>query len=260
LTAKGKEKTMASKIFLFGIVVMILLFGMTFIGCENVDKNLNGTWLSDNGSDTKMEYQDGDFELKISGIPFIKGTYTTKGNKITTTGTHYGNFALVYGLGYSMDRFPSNWFTRDELSFFYSEDLDSDDYFSDIFGAKTGTYSVIGDTLTETWEGETTTSTRISSNTEITKLDKNNPVVTGSDNNQALVGRWIEIVSGDQIDLLSDGTGIFDRQSVTWKIEANRLYVLAVSSFRESGSFEYKVSGSVLVLSSDGRSETYVKR
>jgi hypothetical protein len=242
------------------ISVFLMFFGMSLISCENVDKNLNGTWLSDNGSDTKMEYQDGDFELKISGIPFVKGTYTTKGNKITTTGTHYGNFALVYGLGYSMDRFPSNWFTREELSFFYPDDPGSDDYFSDIFGAKTGTYSVNGDTLTETWEGETTTSTRISRNTEITKLAKSSAVSGDSDSNQALVGRWIGIATGEQIDLLGDGSAIFDRQSKTWRIENNRLYILAVSSFGESGSFEYKVSESVLVLTDNNRREIYVRR
>jgi len=251
---------MANKRNWLGLFLIAVSFSVTILSCENVDKNLNGTWLSDNGSDTKMEYQDGDFELKIGGIPFIKGTYTTKGNKITTTGTHYGNFALVYGLGYSMDRFPSNWFTKNELLFFYPGDPDSDDYFSDIFGAKTGTYSIDGDTLTETWDGETTTSTRISRNTGIAKPVKSNTVAGASDSNQALVGRWIEVVTGEQIDLLGDGTGIFDRQSVTWKIENNRLYVLAVSSFGESGSFEYKVSESVLVLTDNNRREIYVRR
>lgn len=254
---------MERKIFWFGIFTLILVFGMTFTGCEKVDKNLNGTWLSDNGSDTKMEYQDGEFELKISGFPVIKGTYTTKDNEITTTGTHYGSYDFVYYHGYSKDRFPSNWFTREELelSFYYSvDDPDTNDFLSSIFGTNTGTYSINGDTLTETWGGETTTSTRISRNTEITKLDRNNTVVTGADSNQALVGRWIGVATGDQVDLLSDGTGIFDRQSVTWRIENNRLYILAVSSFRESGSFDYKVSESVLVLSDNNRREIYVRR
>jgi hypothetical protein len=35
LVAKVKEKTMANKKFWLGILVMVLVFGMTVVGCDN---------------------------------------------------------------------------------------------------------------------------------------------------------------------------------------------------------------------------------
>ena len=85
-----------------------------------------------------------------------------------------------------------------------------------------------------------------------------------SGNKQALVGRWVEKNRGWEMDFLSDGTGIVDEQRITWKIEGNRLYIIAVSSFGDifgdNGSYEYRLSGSELTLIYSGGNETYVKR
>ena len=89
-------------------------------------------------------------------------------------------------------------------------------------------------------------------------------VVGCSGNKQALVGRWVEKNRGWEMDLLSDGTGIADYQSVTWKVEGNRLYIIAVSPrgdiFGDNDSYEYRISGSELTLIYTGGNETYVKR
>lgn len=84
--------------------------------------------------------------------------------------------------------------------------------------------------------------------------------LTDKANKQALVGRWVEARRGWKMDLLSDGTGIYDEQNVTWKIVDYRLYIISVSPFGDvfgdNGSFDYSFSGSVLVLSSNGSDES----
>jgi hypothetical protein len=43
----------------------------------------------------------------------------------------------------------------------------------------------------------------------------------------ALVGRWL-LVEGsgfDELELLSDGTGIADQNEVSWKVEKDRFYI-----------------------------------
>jgi len=107
-------------------------------------------------------------------------------------------------------------------------------------------YSIEGDVLSFTWPDG-----------GIYKL-------TNKSNKQALVGRWVEARRGWKMDLLSDGTGIYDEQYVTWKIIDYRLYIISVSPFGEvfgdNGSFNFSFSGSVLVLESNGRDERYIRR
>jgi len=74
-------------------------------------------------------------------------------------------------------------------------------------------------------------------------------------NPSALVGRWIG-VSGDEkglvVELLSDGTGIYTKNSVgvpiTWKTEKDRFYS-TVSGL--AGAWNYKLQGSLLTFTED---------
>jgi uncharacterized protein (TIGR02145 family) len=70
----------------------------------------------------------------------------------------------------------------------------------------------------------------------------------------ALAGRW-ELVGGpakdnpEDMELLNDGTGIIDKNGITYKTESGRFYVTRQSGGAES--YSYKVSGSELTLTKD---------
>ena len=259
---------MARKVFLFGILVTMFLFEMTVLSCENVDKELNGTWqFIGDESNSLMQYENGKFEFSRNGLSNLKGTYTTKNNITTRKITHYGDYILFNLPGYNGEKLSSQWHTKTELSkYVSSRDFDLDTYLSRLALVPV-TYSVNGDTLTLSWDGGQSTSTKVSSTTRISKTSGNSSVAAGSrsaGNQQALIGRWVEKNRGWEMDFLSDGTGIVDEQRITWKIEGNRLYIIAVSSFGDifgdNGSYEYRISGSELTLIYSGGSETYVKR
>ena len=254
---------MARKIFCCVILATMFLFGMTVLGCENVDKELNGTWqFIGDESNSLMEYEDGKFEFSRNGLSNLKGTYTTKDNITTRKITHYGDYILFSLPDYNGESLSSHWHTKAELSKYVSgRGFDLDTYLSRITLFPV-TYSVNGDTLNLSWDGGQSTSTRISRATNINTRTNSNSRTTS--NRQLFVGRWVEKNRGWEMDLLSDGTGIADYQSVTWKIEGNRLYIIAVSPhgdiFGDNGSYEYRISGSELTLIYSGGSETYLKR
>jgi len=265
---------MVNKKICLGVLLITWTFPLSFFGCaDSVDKELNGTWMAGvpDGKEPTIiiQYEDGIFELLLDGFSCIKGTYTTKGNKLTRKGTHIGHYYLVLTYGVNEKNLGSKWFTLDELvALLHIDDFDISLY-SENLAAVTITYSISGDTLTEIYEdGNSYTNTRISRGTDIVRVADNssrNSGDLGSNSNQAFVGRWVEVKYGTEMDLLSDGTGVFDHQTVTWKLEGNRLYILAASSFGDSfgdnGSFEYKMTGSVLnLIYRNGDSETFVKR
>jgi uncharacterized protein (TIGR02145 family) len=70
----------------------------------------------------------------------------------------------------------------------------------------------------------------------------------------ALAGRW-DLVEGsaeddpEDMELLNDGTGIIDKEGITYKTESGRFYVMSQSG--EAESYGYKVSGSELTLTKD---------
>jgi uncharacterized protein (TIGR02145 family) len=71
----------------------------------------------------------------------------------------------------------------------------------------------------------------------------------------ALVGRWdwvggpAKISDPRDMELLSDGTGIADKEGITYKTESDRFYVTRQSGGAES--YSYKVSGLELTLTKD---------
>jgi hypothetical protein len=147
LIANVKEKTMANKKFWLGILVMVLVFGMTVVGCDDgstgsgTDSALNGTWVDEHGMELKLD--NGNFEVSDGGTIFEKGTYTTSGNNITITITHFD-----FGDGLK---------TKAQLLSAHPEDRDEIDA---MFAPQTGNYSVNGNKLTMSQGGESVTYTR----------------------------------------------------------------------------------------------------
>jgi len=134
---------MVNKRFLFGILVLALVFGMMVVGCEETTPDpLNGTWVSSDGS--KLILNNGSFEYQESGTPFVKGTYSTNGNNMTITVTHcYGSYfdSNGHNLHFNLD---SKWYTKAEMATALEE---SESSFDSFFVSQTGTYSVDGNTL-----------------------------------------------------------------------------------------------------------------
>jgi uncharacterized protein (TIGR02145 family) len=103
-------------------------------------------------------------------------------------------------------------------------------------------------------------------------------VSNGADNPSALAGRWFFVdgynkerrmnpMSGEfsglevvrkSVELFSDGTGLVDGESVTWKAENNRIRLLSPGSGIVA---DYNVSDYELVLTyDDGQSATFVRK
>ena len=82
-------------------------------------------------------------------------------------------------------------------------------------------------------------------------------------NPSALVGRWV-LVEGptkgnpELMEFLSDKTGIVDEVVVTWKTEDDRIYVI-VSELGMALSYNYKLQGSVLTFTDNGKILKYTK-
>ena len=74
---------MTNKKFLFGILVMVLVFGLIVISCRG--NRLEGTWVEAEWGDTitfgrnTVTFRDG------TGIQTWTGSYTTSGSNITVT-------------------------------------------------------------------------------------------------------------------------------------------------------------------------------
>ena len=244
---------MANKRLWLGMLVMVLVFGMTVVGCadSNLDSKLNGTWDIGNGYITK--YKNGEWETSFDGVPSSRGTYTTKDNTLTETGIfNYGDWG---GL-------ESKWYTRDEF-IAHTSGIDVHDY----FGPWTSIYSISGDTLTETFEsGEPIIATRIKSGTatritKITSDSKESNRGSTKIKEKNLVGVWelenFENISrrelSDKDEFFKDGTGIMTKGnqnvSFTWRLrDGNRLQM-------DAGMSGTQIC--VIELSEKGRYLTY---
>jgi len=109
-----------NKRFILGILVIVLVFGMTIVGCDNggnnTDSGLNGIWYSIeytgysiNFSGPRTIFNNGTYEwIRSFNENFIreKGTYTYSDNKITFTSIYY--IGSIFGL-------DNKLYTKDEL-------------------------------------------------------------------------------------------------------------------------------------------------
>ena len=150
---------MVNRRFWLGMLVMLLVFGVTVVGCNNdpdngngggkTDPALNGTWIgTERGMEIELKLNNGSLEQSIDGVLAGKGTYTTSGNNITTQTTHlHGDF---YGL-------ESKWYPANELLTIMNAPAE---VISTTITPQTGTYTISGNTLTMTLRGQTTILTR----------------------------------------------------------------------------------------------------
>jgi hypothetical protein len=89
---------MRNKRFLLGLLVMVLAFGMTFVGCDNGSGGggsdgggtvFDGTWTGDDDQGNGMELvaAGGSLTVSMDGSPAFRGTYTVNGNNVAVTFT-----------------------------------------------------------------------------------------------------------------------------------------------------------------------------
>ena len=84
---------MANKIFWLGILVTVLVFGMTVVGCgddptNNDGVNFEGTWTK---GEIQLIINGNEFTTKVSGVNQAKGIFSTdtKTRTLTIAVTHY---------------------------------------------------------------------------------------------------------------------------------------------------------------------------
>jgi uncharacterized protein (TIGR02145 family) len=73
--------------------------------------------------------------------------------------------------------------------------------------------------------------------------------VSYGDNPSALVGQWVDMKNGDNVELFKDGTGAVDGENITWKTEGKRFML---SSGNKSKIGDYNLSGYELTRTFDG--------
>jgi hypothetical protein len=78
---------MKNRKFWLGLLVMVLAFGMTLVGCDNNPSGglFDGTWTNDDGME--LVASGGTFTVKMDGTEVFRGTYTVDGNTVSVTFT-----------------------------------------------------------------------------------------------------------------------------------------------------------------------------
>ena len=132
---------MVKKILWVGILVMVLVFGMTVSACtQQMDRVLNGTWDNDD-RDSGYIFDNGSFQffLKPSFVT-RRGTYTTNSGSINMTYTHIHGIELgLENRFYTISEFHS--LSSNIASWIVGE-------IQQMIDSGSGTYSVVGNSLT----------------------------------------------------------------------------------------------------------------
>ena len=159
---------MKNTIKLFGIIAFVAVMGFSMASCDDADDDdLNGTWVSSDGS-TSMVLNNGNITELWDNVEALRGRYTTSGSNITITFTEINSAALE---GEDIGLSPNRWYTEAQLreaviqalvsegkSQEEAEAMFNENIRDGFFGALTGTIS--GNTLTVTMGDEPTTFTR----------------------------------------------------------------------------------------------------
>jgi hypothetical protein len=150
-----------SKMKNFAIILLATAMVFSFASCDNGstgsyvftgDTALNGTWVDENGFESK--FNNGSFEMPVAylgsydmyGLSQIeaaimgKGTYTANNGIMTTKTTH------IRGETFDLEE---RWYTRAELVRLFEV---TDSLFAESFD-RTLSYSTNGDTLAITYDG-----------------------------------------------------------------------------------------------------------
>ncbi|GBU28652.1 hypothetical protein R84B8_02212 [Treponema sp. R8-4-B8] len=141
-------------------ILVILVFGFLNVGLVNAQTDdLSGVWTTTISNITQVSKQmeitfnDGNFEVKLDGIFFSKGTYSAAGGiyKMQTT--------VFYGTTFKLD---SKWYTQEQLraalkaSFSKMMTVEKFNEIIDrMYSLDTGTYSVKDNVLTMKRDNET---------------------------------------------------------------------------------------------------------
>ena len=106
-----------------GILVIVLVFGIMVIGCDNgtTSDDISGTWsnwcCADCGEKILI-FNNGNYTLSNRNGPIERGTYRTNGGILTITVTeiHGGNHWLAEDFSWEIGvELVSRWYTRNEL-------------------------------------------------------------------------------------------------------------------------------------------------
>jgi len=149
---------MSNKNF-YSMVLVMLVFGFLSVGQVNAQTDdLAGVWtaditdFTDTGKQLEMTFSKGNFEVKLDGVFFSKGTYTASGGKYKTQTTS------VYGTIFQLDK---KWYTQDQLKTALRPSLTTvmtveqfNEIIDSMFFPETGTYSIKDKTLTMKKDGE----------------------------------------------------------------------------------------------------------
>jgi hypothetical protein len=159
-----------------GILAMILVFGMAFVGCDlddKIDSALNGTWVNTPNSSQTYQYvlkmNNGSWEGSYTDLPISNGgTYSGpygKGTYTASDGTYKSKTTRFYGsyisAVYPGSQTESGWITDSQyysaiesyyrqLGYYTEDQINTMMYSYRNPEAWTTTYSVNGKTLTLT--------------------------------------------------------------------------------------------------------------
>jgi len=103
----------------FGLLVTALALGMTVIGCAQDEANaIQGSWVYEDGwEEFVVTFNNGNFEFRDGGEPYIRGTYTVSGDTITLRVTHEGNWG-----GDGWDALDADDIDEEEMTFYLDGD------------------------------------------------------------------------------------------------------------------------------------------
>ena len=137
--SKYKEKAMVNKKFRLGMLVMVLVFGMVVVGCDNgstnglnngpdIGRSLNGTWVFSSQTPgavlimpelpDEWSFNNGTFEHCLGVILIVrKGAYTASDGRITivTTHLHGDNHQSFRDYDFADFGLESRWYSRSEM-------------------------------------------------------------------------------------------------------------------------------------------------
>jgi hypothetical protein len=145
---------------LVGIIAFVAIIGFAMVACDdgsekNEVSSLNGTWgLTQGDMSIEYKFNNGSFGISMNNAPVERGTYTTRGNKLTI------NISHVYGQSYMTEmmriELQAKWYTVTEFFNALKNELDlSDEEWAEmepmiqqsLSNGTVYTYSISGNTL-----------------------------------------------------------------------------------------------------------------
>jgi len=146
--------------YFYSKILVILAFGFLNVGFAAAQTDdFSGVWVTNitditqTSKQMEMTFNNGNFEVKVDGVFFSRGTYSAAGGKYTTQATSF------YGTSFKLN---SRWYSQDRLrtalksSFLKIMEEDKfNSIIDNMFSSQIGTYTIKGDTLTMKKDGET---------------------------------------------------------------------------------------------------------